>query len=739
MQNHMLTDKKFLCCNPEIWGGIECSITRVNDAFHDQFEYSGFSKIPGIIDAISELGIRRLRFPILWELHEPQEGKIRWADTPQLLEALKDKNIEVIAGLLHHGSGPAFTDLLDQDFPVKLARYARRVAEQFPGINYYTPVNEPLTTARFSGLYGFWYPHEKTDTAFVRILINEVKGIILSMQAIREINPKAKLIQTEDLGKTYSGECLQYQADFENERRWLTYDLLLGKLTLDHPLWPYLHRAGMTSEDLEFFKNNALEPAILGFNHYITSERYLDDETFRYSDWMHGGNQFDSYVDTEAVRVPHDHPSGLKVLLNEAWERYGYPMAITEVHLHCTREEQMRWLAETWRSCVELNQSGIPVEAVTVWSLLGAFGWNKLLTEPHGEYETGVFDIRQGTARPTALASLVKSLANNKLPDHPMLKMEGWWKRPLRFIHHDSPPSDSMLNNFFNSRPNKKLLIIGKTGTLGRAFARICAVRGIDFVITGREDLDLTSEFSIYNAIDRYSPWAVINAAGFVRVDEAEDQIKQCFDENFWGPAKLAMICREKGIRLMSFSSDLVFDGLKNSPYTEADLPNPLNVYGQSKFEKEKLVNEIQSDALIIRTSAFFGPWDPYNFVYSVLQTLSEGQDFLAVDDVRISPTYVPDLVNNALDLLIDEERSIWHISNEGDLSWYEFACEIADRAGYPVKKVRRTLINDMNWKAKRPGYSVLKSSQGIYLPSFDKAIARFLNEKEDFRVNMTV
>lgn len=736
----MLTDKKFISSNPEIWGGIECSVTRVQNAFHDQFEYSGFRNIHGIVDAISRLGIKRLRFPVLWEHHETEEGLINWGDTPALLEAFEAKGIEVIAGLLHHGSGPMFTNLLDREFPVKLASYARNVAAQFPFIKYFTPVNEPLTTARFSGLYGFWYPHEKSDEAFVRILINEVKGIILSIKAIREVNPFAQLIQTEDLGKTFSSESLQYQADFENERRWLTYDLLMGRVTEVHALWPYLYRAGMCREDLDFFQNNRITPDIMGFNHYITSERFLDEETFKYPTWMHGGNQIDTYVDTEAVRVPHGQPGGLKVLLKEAWERYSLPMALTEVHLHCTREEQMRWLKDLWTQCCELKSSGLPVEALTVWSLLGAFGWNRLLTEPQGEYETGVFDIRAGMARPTALAPLVQLLANNKSPDHPLLETEGWWKRPMRFLNNEPlPPLSKQIKTQATLHGRGKLLIIGKNGTLGKAFARICIIRGIDYVLTGREDLDLGSEQSILNAIDKYSPWAVINAAGFVRVDEAEDNVDRCFDENSRGPIKLAMICRQKGLKLMSFSSDLVFDGTKNTPYIESDLPNPLNVYGQSKFEKERLIQELGPDALIIRTSAFFGPWDPYNFVHAVFNTLTEGRDFQAVDDLRISPTYVPDLVNHALDLMIDDEKSIWHLTNEGDVSWYELACEIAERTGNSKSRIKRTYIHEMNWKAKRPRYSVLKSNQGICLPTLDKAISRYLHEKEEFRVNMSV
>ena len=135
-----------------------------------------------------------------------------------------------IAGLLHHGSGPSFTNLLDPEFPYFLASYAYEVANRYPWIEYYTPVNEPLTTARFSGLYGLWYPHHKTEVSFYRMLLNQLKGSVLAMEAIRSINPLAKLVQTEDLGKSHSTAMLAYQAKFENERRLLTFDILTGKL-----------------------------------------------------------------------------------------------------------------------------------------------------------------------------------------------------------------------------------------------------------------------------------------------------------------------------------------------------------------------------------------------------------------------------------------------------------------------------------------------------------------------------
>ena len=109
-------------------------------------------------------------------------------------------HVKPIVGLVHHGSGPRYTHLLDPSFPQRLAEYARAVAERYPHIDAYTPVNEPVTTARFSALYGFWYPHCRDDRSFVRALMHQMLGIVLAMRAIRKVNSSAQLIQTDDLG-----------------------------------------------------------------------------------------------------------------------------------------------------------------------------------------------------------------------------------------------------------------------------------------------------------------------------------------------------------------------------------------------------------------------------------------------------------------------------------------------------------------------------------------------------------
>jgi dTDP-4-dehydrorhamnose reductase len=710
-------DKQY--CNPEIWGGIECTINRVKNEFHDQLQYSGHYEREGDIDAIVSVGIRKVRYPVLWEKHQPTvQTVIDWSWTESRLNKFKEKGIDVIAGLVHHGSGPAFTNLSDRNFPALLAEYARKVAEKFPWLEYYTPVNEPLTTARFSGLYGIWYPHHNNAKSFMQMLLNELKGTVLAMREIRKINPNAKLVQTEDLGKTYSTLPLRYQAKFENERRWLTYDILCGRFDSNHRLWKYFKKFTLLKEDFQFFLDNPCPPDIFGFNHYLTSERFLDHRTHLYPEVTHGGNHRHKYADVEAVRVEVEEETGLEVLLREAWDRYKKPIAITEVHLHCTREEQLRWFKEVWTTANKLKEQQIDLVAITTWAMLGSYGWNKLLTKPGGDYEPGAFNVSGGEPRPTALAKFIREVALNNCSEHHVSEEKGWWRRSSRLIYKPSLGAVQMISD--HTAP---ILIIGKSGTLGKAFARLCEERCLNYRLLGREDCDITSPRAIDQVIAHYKPWAIINAAGFVRVDDAEKESDACFQSNTKGSENLAIACNKAGIRLVTFSSDLVFDGMKNKPYTESDPVGPLNVYGESKARSEQAVLKASGDALVIRTSAFFGPWDEYNFVHYVRKALSQYESISVPGDIYISPTYVPHLVNATLDLLIDEESGIWHLANRGELTWSDLAIEVANRFKLDKSLIRTVNHAEMQYIAARPLYTVLTSEKGSLLPSLESAL----------------
>jgi dTDP-4-dehydrorhamnose reductase len=295
----------------ELWAGIECTVNRVGDCYFDQIERSGHDARITDLDLIAELGIRTLRYPVLWERTAP-DGVDRadwsWADTR--LARLRHLGIKPIVGLMHHGSGPRHTSLIDPTFITAFTDYAGAVAERFEWVENYTPVNEPLTTARFSGLYGHWYPHGREGLTFAQALLNECRATALAMRAIRKINPAARLVQTEDLGKTFSTPLLAYQAEFENERRWLTFDLLGGLVGRHHPMWGYLRWLGVNEDELLWFVDNPCAADIIGINHYLTSERFLDERVTQYPECLHGSNGRHRYADVEAVRVCEEGIAG---------------------------------------------------------------------------------------------------------------------------------------------------------------------------------------------------------------------------------------------------------------------------------------------------------------------------------------------------------------------------------------------------------------------------------------------
>jgi dTDP-4-dehydrorhamnose reductase len=420
----------------ELWGGPECTVNRVGETYFDQLERTGHAHRLADLDLFADLGVRALRYPVLWERTAPNGLETAdWTWPDERLERLRELDITPIVGLTHHGSGPRSTSLLDPQFPEKLAEYAGAVARRYPWVSRYTPVNEPLTTARFSGLYGHWYPHACDGLSWARMLLNQCRAVALSMAAIREVNPDARLVQTEDLGKTRSTPAMAYQADFENERRWLTFDLLCGRVDFHHPMAHFLRWLGIHDGELQIFRDNPCPPDIFGINYYVTSERFLDERVDLYPPWTVGTNAQGRYADVEAIRVCADGICGPAKLLREVWDRYHSPLAVTEAHLGASVDEQMRWLGEMWGAAQTLRREGVDVRAVTAWSLLGAYDWDSLVTRRDGHYEPGAFDVRDGTPQPTALAAMLRDLSRRGRHTHPHLRTPGWWRRSERLLY----------------------------------------------------------------------------------------------------------------------------------------------------------------------------------------------------------------------------------------------------------------------------------------------------------------
>lgn len=413
----------------EVWGGAEYTCNRVEDVYLDQMEFSGHASRERDLARFRELGITSLRTGILWERHDQDPS---WTWTDARLGAIRSANLRPLVGLVHHGSGPRHTHLLDPAFPEKLACYAGEVAARYSWLEHYTPINEPNTTARFSCLYGFWYPHCKSHNAFLRALLNQIKATVLSMRAIREVRSDAQLIQTDDVGRIYSTPELAATRDVLNERRWLQMDLLCGRVDRGHPLLEYILRHGIPESELMWFRDNPCPPSVVGLNYYVTSDRFLDHrrELHPHLACCDEG----PFLDLEAVRSRDEGITGFGSLLFEADARFGLPTAITEVHLGDRVEEQIRWAVEAWNGAIRAREAGVQCLAVTFWALLGSFFWSSLVTRDNGHYEPGVFDLSRGDVRETPLAQLVRQLARGEVPQHPEPGDAGWWHRPDRLL-----------------------------------------------------------------------------------------------------------------------------------------------------------------------------------------------------------------------------------------------------------------------------------------------------------------
>ena len=191
----------------------------------------------------------------------------------------------------------------------------------------------------------------------------------------------------------------------------------------------------------------------------------------------------------------------------------------------------------------------------------------------------------------------------------------GWWERGRNVTL-----SGRATVEFPTKSGNAPILITGGGGTLGTSLTRACEMRGLRAIALNRQPLDITSPEAIARALDRWSPWAVINTAGYVRVDDAERNHELCWRVNSLGAQLLAEATAACGIRLVTVSTDLVFDGQKARPYVESDEANPLNVYGLSKRSAEESVQNTSADTLIARTAAFFGPSDQDSFLTLALR-----------------------------------------------------------------------------------------------------------------------
>ena len=285
-----------------------------------------------------------------------------------------------------------------------------------------------------------------------------------------------------------------------------------------------------------------------------------------------------------------------------------------------------------------------------------------------------------------------------------------------------------------------KILLTGSKGMLAKEFISECRNRK-DYTIIApdEEECNITDISSIKNVVNRINPQVLINCAAYTDVDACEVNKEKAFSINGEGLKNLIQVCKENDILLVHFSTDFVFDGRKKSPYTEEDKPNPISIYGASKFLGEQYLLNSDIRFFLIRTSWMYGNGGN-NFVKAIINKAAAQSEISVVVDQVGNPTWTRDIAEVTLRLLKTEQYGIYNYSNEGDCSWYEFACEIAkilQNSGNKFHNARIIPIKSAQLKraAKRPAYSALNKSKiktvtDIEIPHWRESLRKFLIER---------
>jgi len=257
-----------------------------------------------------------------------------------------------------------------------------------------------------------------------------------------------------------------------------------------------------------------------------------------------------------------------------------------------------------------------------------------------------------------------------------------------------------------------KVLVTGAGGQLGTDLCE--ALRDSELIPLTHNDIEISNMDSVKQAFNKYKPDIIINTAAYVRVDDCEDEKEKAFQVNSLGARNVAVAAQELGARLVHISSDYVFGGVaepRTTPYTEFETPIPLSIYGKSKLAGENLVRHFCLRHFIVRASALFGVAGSSgkggNFIETMLRLAGERDELKVVSDQVFSPTYTRDLAQKIAQLIDTEYYGIFHITNRGVCSWYEFTAEIIKLAG--IKTLLVPITSDQHpQKARRPRYSVL-------------------------------
>lgn len=272
-----------------------------------------------------------------------------------------------------------------------------------------------------------------------------------------------------------------------------------------------------------------------------------------------------------------------------------------------------------------------------------------------------------------------------------------------------------------------RVLVTGGNGQLGLELAEVLPARGHDAVVCSRLDLDITDAGAVDGVMDEHSPEVVVNAAAFTNVDRCETEMEAAYAVNALGPRNLARVCEKRGASLLHVSTNYVFDGAQDRPYEPFDFARPISAYGRTKLAGEEYVMRLTNRWSVVRTAGVYGRG--HNFVRTMLRVAGERDVLKVKADEFVSPTCARDLAEGIAGIMEREGYGLYHLTNAGSCSWYEFTREIFRLVDIPTELVPIP-GSEYPLPAARPANGVLAAPGGPTLRPWQDALADYLQRE---------
>jgi beta-glucosidase len=311
------------------------------------------------------LGVRAIRWGIPWYRVQPEPDRFDWEWTDRALETLvEQRKLIPILDLMHYGT-PLWLEnsFINASYPERVAEYAAAVAKRYKGlVQVYTPLNEPMVNADLCGRKSEWPPYLEGEDGYVKLLLALSRGIVKTTEALRAEQPDALLVQVEALWHFWA-EGQEYQSHLlvDNQRQYLSFDLCTGQVGEDYPLLSFLHSNGVREDDLDWFRQHAVQFDVFGANFYP---------------WSYGELRPDEEGRLRRISEPATHGSALGEVVSQAYARYNLPVMVTETSANAPQVGRARWMDETIAAMWRLRERGIPVIGYTWFPMMTMVDWS---------------------------------------------------------------------------------------------------------------------------------------------------------------------------------------------------------------------------------------------------------------------------------------------------------------------------------------------------------------------------